>query len=128
LADIKGRDVDKPGVSAHVFTGMLGEVMRLHIQFRLEDDKLLLQASPVRAQKVVLLKVLLQLFIVEEIMGLSRVSAITEEATLVLHAAVLKQLIIVIETFAAEAAQGVALEARLVGSARLVVTVAHVLL
>lgn len=107
---------------------MLSKVMRLHIQFRLKDDKLLLQTSPVRAQKVVLLKVLLQLFIVEEIMGLSRVSAITEKASLVLHAAVFKQLIVVIETFAAEAAQGVALEARLIGSARLVVAVAHVLL
>lgn len=45
-----------------------------------------------------------------------------------LHAAVLKQLVVVVEALAAEAAQRVALEARLVGGAGLVVAVAHVLL
>lgn len=45
-----------------------------------------------------------------------------------LHAAVLKQLVVVVEALAAETAQRVALEARLVGGAGLVVAVAHVLL
>lgn len=71
LANIKSRNVDQSGVSAHVFAGMLGEVVRLHVQLRLEDDKLLLHASAVGAQEVVLLEVPLQLLIVEEVVGLS---------------------------------------------------------
>lgn len=128
LTNIKSRDVDKPGISAHMFTGMLGEVVSLHVQLGLEDDKLLLQASAVRAQEVVLLEVFLQLFIVEEVVGLSRISSVAEEASLVLHAAVLKQLVVVVEALAAEAAERVALETRLVSGAGLVVAVAHVLL
>lgn len=111
-----------------MFTGMLGEVVSLHVQLRLEDDKLLLQASAVRAQEVVLLEMLLQLFVVEEVVGLSRISSVAEEASLVLHAAVLKQLVVVIEALATEAAERVALETRLVSGAGLVVAVAHVLL
>lgn len=105
---------------------MLRQVMCLHVQLRLEDDKLLLQASSIGAQVVVLLEVLLQLVVVEEVVRLSRVSSIAYEATLVLHAAVLKQLVVVVEALAAETAERVALEARLVGGTRLVVTVAHV--
>lgn len=71
LANIKSRNVDQSGVSAHVFADMLGEVVRLHVQLRLEDDKLLLHASAVGAQEVVLLEVPLQLLIVEEVVGLS---------------------------------------------------------
>lgn len=111
-----------------MFASMLSEIVRLHVQLRLKDDKLLLHASAVRAQEVVLLKVLLQLVVVEEVVGLPGVSPIADEAALVLHAAVLKQLVVVVEALAAEAAQRVALEARLVGGAGLVVAVAHVLL
>lgn len=128
LANIKSRNVDQSGVSAHVFAGMLGEVVRLHVQLGFEDDKLLLHASAVGAQEVVLLEVPLQLLVVEEVVGLARVSPVADEAALVLHAAVLKQLVVVVEALAAEAAQRVALEARLVGGAGLVVAVAHVLL
>lgn len=105
---------------------MLCQMMCLHVQLRLEDNELLLQASPIGAEKVVLLEVLLQFVVVEKIVRLSRVPPIAQEATLVLHAAVLKQLVVVVEALPAEAAEGVALEARLVGSTRLVVTVAHV--
>lgn len=45
-----------------------------------------------------------------------------------LHAAVLKQLVVVVEALAAETAQRVALEARLISGAGLVVAMAHVLL
>lgn len=127
LANVKSRDVDQSGVSAHMLAGMLGEVVRLHVQLRLKDDKLLLHAPAVRAQEVILFKVPLQLLIVEEVVGLPRVSPVADEAALVLHAAVLKQLVVVVEALAAEAAQRVALEARLVGGAGLVVAVAHVL-
>lgn len=54
-----------------MLAGMLGEVVCLHVQLGLEDDKLFFQASAVRAQEVVLLKVPLQLLIVEEVVGLS---------------------------------------------------------
>lgn len=111
-----------------MFAGVLGEVVRLHVQLRLEDDKLLLHASAVRAQEVVLFEVPLELLVVEEVVGLPGVSSVADEAALVLHAAVLKQLVVVVEALAAEAAQRVALEARLVGGAGLVVAVAHVLL
>lgn len=45
-----------------------------------------------------------------------------------LHAAVLVELVVVVEALAAEAAQRVALEARLVGRAGLIVAAAHMLL
>lgn len=128
LANVKSRNVDQPGVPTHVFAGMLSEVVCLHVQLRLEDDKLLLHASAVRAQEVVLLEVPLELLVVEEVVRLSRVPSVADEAALVLHAAVLKQLVVVVEALAAEAAQRVALEARLVGGAGPVVAVAHVLL
>lgn len=111
-----------------MLAGMLGEVVCLHVQLRLEHNELLLHASAIRAQEVVLLKVLLQLLVVEEVVGLPGISPVADEAPLVLHAAVLKQLVVVVEALAAEAAQRVALETRLVGSARLVVAMAHMLL
>lgn len=126
LANVKGRDVDQSGIAAHVFASMLRQVVCLHVQLRLKDDKLLLQASSIGAQEVVLLEVLLQLIVVEKVVRLSRVSSIAEEATLVLHAAVFKQLVVVVEALAAEATERVTLEARLVRSTWFVVTVAHV--
>lgn len=53
-----------------MFAGMLGEVVCLHVQLRLEDDKLLLHASAVGAQEVVLFEMPLKLIIVEEVVGL----------------------------------------------------------
>lgn len=45
-----------------------------------------------------------------------------------LHAAVLVELVVIVEALAAEAAERVALEARLVGGAGLIVAATHVLL
>lgn len=128
LSDVKGGHVDKPGVSAYSFTGMFLEVMRLEVHFRLKHDKLLFQALAVGANVVVLLEVLFQGVVVEVIVRLSRIAAVADEATLVLHAAMLVQLVVVVEALATETTQGVALEAGLVGGAGLIVAASHVFL
>lgn len=69
---------------------MFGEIMGLEINVRLEDDKLLLHALLVIADEVVTLKVQLQLSIVAVVVRYPRVSAITDEAALVLVAAMLE--------------------------------------
>lgn len=70
----------------------------------------------------------LQGVIVPVIMRLPRVPPIADEAPLVLVAAMLIQLIVVVKSLAAETAQRVSLESRLVCGSRLIVSVSHVLL
>jgi hypothetical protein len=128
LPDVKGRHVDQSGVSAGGFASMFLEAVRLEVQLGLKHHKLLVQAFAIGAYVMVLFEVLLQGIVVEVVMRLSRISSIADEATLMLHATVFVQFVIVVEALAAETAQGVALEARLVGSAGLIVTTPHVLL
>jgi hypothetical protein len=77
---------------------------------------------------MVLLKVLFQGVVVEIVVGVSRVSSVTDKATLVLHSAMLVQLVIVVKALSTESTQWVALEACLVCCTRLVVSMTHVLL
>lgn len=83
---------------------MLADLVRLEVHFRVEDHKLLLETLPVITQKVVFPKVHFQCVVVQIIMWLSRVSPVTEEAPLVLVAAVLVELISIIEALATEVA------------------------
>lgn len=76
---------------------------------------------------MVLLEVLLQGVVVLVVVRLSGILSITDEAALVLHAAMLIELVAVVEALAAEAAERMAAETGLVSSAGLVVAMAHVL-
>lgn len=106
---------------------MLAELVRLEVHLGLEDDKLLLEALAVRAEEMVPPEMFLERVVVEVVMRLPRVPPVTQETSLVLVAAVLVQLVAVVEARAAEAAQRMAPEARLVGGAGLVVAVPHML-
>lgn len=127
--EVKTSHVHHPRITAdRLAAGVLSQVVRLQIHVGLEHDKLLLHALPVIAEKVILFEMLLQRIVVYKVVWLAGVAAVTEEAAFVLHAAMLVQAIVVVEAFAAEAAQWVALEARLIGRAGLVVAASHVLL
>jgi hypothetical protein len=99
--------------------------MRLQIHVRLENDKLFLQAFPVKAKKVVFLEVLFQGIIVQVVMGLPRVPAITDEASFVFITAMLVKFIIIIESFSAKAAERMSLEPGLINRAWEVVSTPH---
>lgn len=58
---------------------------------------------------------------------MSGVASVANEAALVLHATMFIQSVIVVEAFAAEATQWVALESSLVSSSGLIVAASHVL-
>jgi hypothetical protein len=107
---------------------MLVDSVGLEIHFRFENDKLLLLTLGVWTGKVVLFEVVLEGRIVTIIVRLPGVSPITDEAPLVLHAAVVVELVVVVKAFAAKAAHRMALEAGLIGRAGLVIAATHVLL
>jgi hypothetical protein len=102
--------------------------MSLQIKFRLKNHEFLLHTFSITAKVMVLLKVLFQGVVVEIVVGMSRVSSVTDKATLVLHSAMLVQLVIVVKALSTESTQWVALEACLVCCTRLVVSMTHVLL
>lgn len=61
------------------------------------------------------------------VVRLARIPTITQEASLMLHAAMLIKLIVVVEALAAKGTQRMSLEASLVRCARLIVAALHVL-
>ena len=106
---------------------MLGELVGFEIHLRLEYDKLLLETFPVIADEVVLLEMLLQCIVVDVVVWLSRVSPVAEEAPLMLVAAMFVQLVAVVESGAAETAERMAPETRLIRRTWFVISMAHVL-
>lgn len=106
---------------------MLGELMGFEIHLRLKYDKFLLKTFPVIADEVVLLEMFLQRIIVHVVMWLSRVSPIAKEASLMLVAAMFVQLVAIVESGAAETAERMAPETRLICRTWLVISMAHVL-
>lgn len=76
---------------------------------------------------MVLFEMLLQRIVVEVVVWLSRIATVTDEASLMLHATMVVEFVVVVEAFTTEAAQRVALETSLVCGAGLVVAAAHVL-
>lgn len=77
---------------------------------------------------MVLFEVCLQGVVVEIIVRVARVPPVAEKAPLVLHATMLVQLVVVIESLTTEATEGMPLESALVCGSGLVVAMAHVLL
>ena len=102
--------------------------MCLEVHLGIKYDEFLFHAFSIIAQEVISFEVFFKGVVVHVVMGVSRVPTITNEAALVFHAAVLVQLVVIVKSFTTETAQWVALEARLVGSTRLVVSMPHVLL
>jgi hypothetical protein len=100
----------------------------LQVQLRLKDYKFLFQTFSVAAEVVVLLEMLFECIVVEVVVGMSRVSPIADKAALMLHPAMLVQLVVVVKPLSTEPTQGVTLEACLVCRAGLVVSMTHVLL
>lgn len=125
--NIKPGDVDQPVLPA-TLSAMFSELVCLQIHVRIEDDKLLLHALPIRTQVVALLEMLLKSVVVPVVMRLPRVPPVTEETPLVLHATMLVQLIVIVEALPAESTQRMTLEARLIRRAGLVVAASHVFL
>lgn len=131
LSEVEGGHVHGAGVAPHVLgerTGVLAELVGLEVDVGAEDDELLLETLAVGAQVVVLAEVVLEGVVVPVVVRLARVLAVADEAPLVPFPTVLVQLVVVVETGAAEPAHGVALEAGLVGGAGQVVAHLHVLL
>jgi hypothetical protein len=106
---------------------MLAQAVSLEVEFSLEDNKLLFQALPVIAHEVVSLEVLLEGIVVHIVVWLPRVTTVADEAAFVFVSAVLVELVIIIETSTAEAAEWMSTEACLVGSARLIIATPHML-
>lgn len=107
---------------------MFTQLMCLEVHLRCEDNKLLLLAFAVHARIVVLFEMLLKSIVVNVVVRLSRIFAVTKETPFVLVPAMLVKLVAIIEALAAESAQGMALESSLVHCTRAVVSVAHVFL
>lgn len=105
---------------------MLAELVSLQIQLAVENDKLLFQAFPFLANIMILLEMLLQSIVVPVVMRLARVATVADEASLMLAAAMFVKLVVIIESFAAEAAERMSLKSSLVNSTRLIVAAAHV--
>lgn len=104
---------------------MFTKLVRFQVHVRLEYDKLLLHAFSVRADKMVLLEVLLEGIIVEIVMRLPRVPTVADEAPLMFVPAVLEEFVVVIEALATETAKRVSLKPRC--GPRLAIAMAHVI-
>jgi hypothetical protein len=128
LPDVKVGHVDHSGFPAQAFSTMLIDPVSLQVHFRFENDKLLLLTLCVGTGEVVLLEVIFEGRIVTIVVRLPGVPPITDEAPLVLHAAMVVELVVIVKAFAAEAAHRMALETSLIGCAGLVVAATHMLL
>lgn len=97
--------------------------MGFEIHLRIEHDELLLQALRIQAGKVVLAKMLLQSFIVHEVLrGLATRSSITKMASLVAFSTVSEQFVIAVEPLSTEPALRMTLETALVDRTRVVIS------
>lgn len=101
--------------------------MSLKIQLRFKHHELLLHAFAIRAEVVVIAEMLLQSLVVLVIVWLARVPSVTDEAALVLHPAMLVELVVIVKSLPAETTEGMALETGLIRGTGFVVTTLHVL-
>jgi hypothetical protein len=76
---------------------------------------------------VILLEVVYKSVIIKIIVRFPRISSITDKTPLMLHPTVLVELVVVVKALSAKPAEGMSLEASLVGSTGFVIAVTHVL-
>jgi hypothetical protein len=127
---IEARDVNSAGITTSVLGQAVGvsfKLMSLQVHFRIEDDKLLLQALLIRADEMVLSEMHLDSIVIDIVLRVSAtITAITQVTTLVAVTAMREQLIIAVEALTTEATLGMALETGLVLGTRDVVSVLFV--
>jgi hypothetical protein len=123
---IETRDVNSAGITTSVFGQAVRvsfELMSLQVHFRIEDDKLLLQALLIRADKVVLSEVHLEGVVIDVVLRVSAtIAAITQVAAFVAVTAMREQFIVAVEALTTETTLGMTLETRLVLGTRDVVS------
>jgi hypothetical protein len=109
-------------LSVVVVVVALGTIL-LQVHFRIEDDKLLLQALLIRADKVVLSEVHLEGVVIDVVLRVSAtIAAITQVAAFVAVTAMREQFIVAVEALTTETTLGMTLETRLVLGTRDVVS------
>jgi lysylphosphatidylglycerol synthetase-like protein (DUF2156 family) len=127
---IEARDVDSAGITTSILgqaVGMSFELMSLQIHFRVEDDKLLLQALLIRADEMVFSEMHLEGVVIDIVLRVSAtIAAITQVAAFVAVTAMREQFIIAVEALTTETTLGMTLETRLILGARDVVSMLFV--
>lgn len=105
------------------------ELVGLEVHFRIEHNKLFLQAFTVWAHEVVFSEVLLERIVIDKVLLLpASFSSVADVATLMLVATMRVELIVSVEALAAESTFRVSLETALINCARIVVAKFLVLL
>lgn len=107
---------------------MLAELMGFEVEFRLENNKLLLEALLVGAEEMVVPEVSFQCVVVPKVVRLPRVSSIADKTPLMLVTTMLVEFIVIVESLTAEAAKGMTLETCLVDGTGSIITTSHMLL
>jgi hypothetical protein len=103
---------------------MLAQLVSFQVQFRGEHNKLLLHASRIRAQEMILPIMLLERRIIAKIRWLT-FPPITDKAPLMRFSTMNIKLIFTIESLSAEAALRMPFEAALVNSSWVVIAFSH---